>query len=81
MKLNKVEEKKNLLKVELEGESHTFPGLLCSECEADQVSYNIEHPLTSSPVVTVVDNSPKAALLNASKKVVALCRQFKTKLK
>ena len=66
-----LEESKNLLKMEVQGEDHTLANYLRKELWQDKsvkvAGYNIEHPLVSHPVLIVETSSgsPRKALLSA----------------
>lgn len=83
MKLKKVEDKKNKLVVEVEGEGHTFLNLLrenCWEAGAEQASYMMEHPKLSEPQITVRGKNPKKILKKASKITEKQAKEMKKKL-
>ena len=67
MELVKVQEDKNFLELEVKGEGHTLCNLLrfygWQQKGVEIVSYNIEHPLVSSPVFCVKGKAPKKILL------------------
>jgi len=85
MEIKVVEQNKNKMVVEIAGEDHTFCNLLKDELWNDShvklASYNIKHPLVSSPYVIVeTDGSvtPKQALANAAKRISKAADKFKT---
>jgi DNA-directed RNA polymerase subunit L len=66
----------NELKIEIEGEGHTFCNVLqqvlLEDDTIEMAGYNIEHPLTSNPTVyvrTKGTQKPKAVLIEAAKKI------------
>lgn len=76
MKITKVSEEKNKLRIKIEGESHTFCNLLKDELAKIKgvvaASYYVEHPLIGVPQMTVeTDGSiaPKKALEDAAKHI------------
>ncbi len=83
MELNIVEEGKNKLLLEVEGEDHTFCNALKNELLNDShvkvATYNIKHPLVSNPVLIVETDgkSPKSVLEAAAKKLGKLVDKFK----
>jgi DNA-directed RNA polymerase subunit L len=85
MELKIIEQEKNKLVLEIEGEDHTFCNVLKDELWNDEhvklASYNIKHPVVSSPYVIVeTDGSitPQQALANAAKRVGKAAEKFKT---
>ena len=75
MNLKILEEKKNKLVFELEGESHTFCGILKKELWNDEhvkaAGYYIEHPLLNVPrfVLETDGADPKKTLQSAAKRI------------
>ncbi len=72
MKLNILERTKNELKIELEGEGHTFCNLLQHTLLQDKTvevaGYDIPHPLVRSPILLIrmkENKSPEKALVRA----------------
>jgi len=57
MKVNILNKTENELKIEIEGEGHTFCNVvqkaLLKDKTVDLAGYNVPHPLTSSPVIYV----------------------------
>ena len=72
MELKILEEKKNKLVVELDGETHSFCNALKKELWNDKsvksAGYNIEHPLVGIPKIVVETDGkdPKKALIDAA---------------
>jgi len=67
---------KNELKIELDGESHTFCNAiqkaLLKDGRVDLAGYNISHPLISSPIIylrTKARSKPEIVLKEAAKDV------------
>jgi DNA-directed RNA polymerase subunit L len=73
MELNFLEDRKDSMVVELKGEEHTFPGLLCwallKDSKVQVAVYDIPHPLIGTPHLHVKTKgeTPKAALKKALK--------------
>lgn len=72
MKINILEKTKNKLKIELEGEGHTFCNLLTHTLLQDNIvemaGYDIPHPLISNPILQIRmkgNRSPENALARA----------------
>lgn len=71
MKFKKISEKDNELEFELQGEDHTFAGILVSKLLEDKnveiAQYDIPHPLVSHPTffVRVKKGEPRKALKEA----------------
>ena len=87
MKVTVLKRAKGLLKVEVEGEGHTFGNLLqetlLEDKNVDWAGYDLPHPLFSQPVVTVRmkgEGSPEKALERASKKIRQNTEEFSEKL-
>lgn len=57
MKVNILNKTENELKIEIEGEGHTFCNVvqkaLLKDKTVDLAGYNVPHPLTSNPVIYV----------------------------
>ncbi len=76
MELESVDKKKNKLTIEIKDEDHTICNAIKDELNADSAvkaaGYNVEHPLTSDPKMTVettTSSEPKKALLSATKRL------------
>ncbi len=85
MKVTILEKKSNELKVEIEGESHTFCNVLQEALLEDETiemaAYDIPHPLISKPIVYVRTKgrrSPETALREAVEKIRGRSRDFGT---
>lgn len=72
LKLNILEKTKNGLKIELEGEGHTFCNILqhtlLQDNTVEMAGYDIPHPLISSPILLIrmkENRSPEKALVRA----------------
>lgn len=84
MKVTILEKKSNELKVEIEGEGHTFCNVLqkalLEDDTIEMAAYDIPHPLISNPIVYVRTNGhrrPEIALRKAVKKIRRRSRNFK----
>jgi DNA-directed RNA polymerase subunit L len=76
MKVNVLKKSKGFLKVEVEGEGHTFGHLmqnaLLEDKTVDWAGYDLPHPLFTKPTITVRmkgEASAEKALERAAKKV------------
>jgi len=74
----------NELKIEIEGEGHTFCNVLqkalLDDDTIEMAGYNIEHPLISNPTVyvrTKEKRKPETALIDAAKKMQKQNKEFK----
>jgi len=83
MKVTILERKPNELKVEIEGEGHTFCNVLQKALLEDETfemaAYDIPHPLISNPIVyirTKGRRSPEIALREAAEKIQRRSREF-----
>ncbi len=72
MKIKILKKSKNELKIEIEGEGHTFCNLLqktlLRDKRVDMAGYHIKHPLTENPVLyinTKARSKPDTVLLKA----------------
>jgi DNA-directed RNA polymerase subunit L len=84
MKVNILSKTKNELKIEVEGEGHTFCNILqktlLKDSSVEFAGYEIPHPLTSNPIIyvrTKIQRSPERALANAAKKIGADAEEFR----
>jgi len=84
MKVNILNKTKNELKIEIEGEGHTFCNILhktlLNDSSVEFAGYEIPHTLTASPVVyvrTKSQKSPEKALINAAKKIGTDAEEFR----
>jgi DNA-directed RNA polymerase subunit L len=84
MKINTVADEKNMLQIEVGGESHTFMNVLKEELYEDKnvmsAAYMFDHPLVSDPKVIVRTKtaSPKKALQEAATRISKQAKDFKT---
>ncbi len=79
MEIRTVEKGKNLLKVEVKGESHTLLNLMREKlwkAGAQQASYMIKHPYLSNPVIVVRSADPKKTLSGAAQLVLNDAKEF-----
>jgi len=77
----------NELRIEMEGEGHTFCNLLQKALLEDETlemaSYDVPHPLVSNPIVYVRTKGkrhPETALREAAEKIRSQSREFRTSL-
>ena len=82
MKLKVLKKTTNEIKLEIEGEGHSFCNamqkVLLSEETIDTSGYTIAHPLTANPVIRVrtLKGRPETALRNAAEKLQKKTRQL-----
>lgn len=82
MELKVLEDSKNKLIVEIEGEGHALCNALKSELwnnkKVDIAGYNIAHPLVGVPKLVIETDSgkPKEALVDAAKKIKKEADEF-----
>lgn len=87
MEINILEESKNFLKIEIQGEDHTLANYLRGELWQDKTvkvaGYNIEHPLVSNPILTLETSSgsPRRALVAAVERLKKKNTALLTKIK
>ena len=89
MELRFIEDKKNLVLIEIDGVGHGFCNLLKQELAADKdvklATYRIDHPLIGVPLMRVEGSNPKVSVKKAVKKlqktVSDLKAEFKKKIK
>jgi len=73
MQLKFIEDRKSSMVVELVGEEHTFPGLLCwallQDSKVSVAVYDVPHPLVGTPRVHIKTKgeTPRAAIKKALK--------------
>jgi len=84
MQVKILEKKPNELKIEIEGEDHSFCNalqrVLLEDETIEMAGYNIPHPLVSSPIVyvrTKGQRRPETALRNAAEKIRKQNKEFK----
>lgn len=77
MKINLLEKSKNVLRIELAGEGHTFCNALQEELLKDETleftGYSISHPLIAQPVLYIRTRGrrkPETALTESSKNLI-----------
>jgi DNA-directed RNA polymerase subunit L len=78
----------NELRIEIEGEGHTFGNVLqkalLEDDTIEMAGYNIKHPLISNPTVylrTKEKRKPEEALRDAAKKIHERSKEFKKSFK
>jgi DNA-directed RNA polymerase subunit L len=82
MKIKVLMKTGNELKMEIEGEGHSFCNalqkVLLGEEMIETVGYNIAHPLTANPVIHVRTQKgrPETALRNGAEKLEKKTKQF-----
>ncbi len=82
-----LENEKNRLKLEIQGEGHTFCNVLKKELwnegSIDIAGYSIKHSLTAEPVLTVEvsKGDPKKVLLDAVGRLKKINKELKEKSK
>jgi DNA-directed RNA polymerase subunit L len=82
MKIKVLKKTGNELKMEIEGEGHTFCNalqkILLGDEAIETAGYDVPHPLTANPVVFVrtVKGRPETALRNAAEKLQKKTKQF-----
>ncbi|MBU0530253.1 MAG: DNA-directed RNA polymerase subunit L [Candidatus Aenigmatarchaeota archaeon] len=84
MKLRVVENKKDKLRIEVVGESHTLLNLLRETAwkeGAEQASYIVEHPYMSNPELIIRSNNPKNVLSSTAQSIVDQSIAFEKELK
>jgi len=76
MKVEILKKTKNELKIEIDGEGHTFCNVvqkaLLKNKKVDLAGYDVPHPLTANPVVylrTKTQNKPETVLRDAVREV------------
>ena len=86
MEVQLVQEDKDLIELKIIGEGHTLCNLIRNElCDSDSVSfasYNLKHPLVSSPILAVKTSKgkPRKALLDSIQSLKAKTKEFKSLL-
>ena len=87
MKVNILERTKNSLKIELEGEGHTFCNILQKtlllDRDVEYAGYNVPHPLTNASFVELkVKGSRRAekVLISSAKKIGTDAKEFEEKI-
>ena len=87
MELLVLKEEKNILELEIKGEDHTLANLLRNELwnvdSVELASYNIKHPIVSSPILSlsVTKSKPKKALEDAVHNIKSKTKEFRSLLK
>lgn len=82
MKVRVLKKTGNELKMEIEGEGHSFcnalQNVLLSDEAIETAGYTIPHPLTANPVIHVRTQKgrPETALRNAAEKLQKKTKQF-----
>ena len=83
MKVTVIENKKDKLKVEVQGESSTLTSVIAKQVweEGGEAAAVRDHPFLKEPAILVMGSNPKGKLEKAAKKVEKQCEEFKTKFK
>jgi len=88
MKIKVLKKTSNELKIQVEGEGHTFCNVLQKALLEDDTieiaGYNISHPLVSNPIIyvhTKGKRKPEAALREAAKKIWNQSKDFRKSFK
>lgn len=84
MRVNVIKREENELKIEIEGEDHTFCNalqtVLLEDEDVELAGYTIPHPLISNPVFYVrmkEKRKPVEALRKAAEKLISLNEELK----
>jgi DNA-directed RNA polymerase subunit L len=84
MNVKVLEKGPNELRIEIEGEGHTFCNVLQKALLEDETvemaGYDIHHPLISNPIIYVQTKGkrhPETALREAAEKMRTQCREFR----
>jgi len=87
MNVKVLKKEPNEMRIEIEGEGHTFCNVLQKALLKDETiemaSYDIHHPLVSNPIIYVRTKGkrhPETALREAGEKIRTQCREFRTSL-
>ena len=85
MKINVIEEKKDILIIEIEGARHTIPNLireaLWEDNSVDLAAYEKKHPMLGNPKVIIKAKDPRKALLTAIKRTEEAVKEFEEEFK
>lgn len=88
MEIKVLKKTPNELKIEIEGEGHTFCNVLqkalLEDGAIELAGYSIEHPLISNPTVyvrTKEKGKPETALMDAAKKIQSRSKEFQVSFK
>jgi len=87
MELKIIKDEKDMMQVELVGESTTFANLLKDELYEDKsvtsAAFLVEHPLVSNPriIVRTKGKTPKKALKDAAARIEKKAADFETQFK
>lgn len=88
MKIKVLKKTSNELKIQVEGEGHTFCNVLQKALLEDDTieiaGYDIPHPLVPNPVIyvhTKGKRKPEAALREAAKKIRSQSKEFRKSFK
>ena len=88
MKINVIKSSDNELKIEIEGAGHSLLNVLqktlLQDSKIEVAGYHVPHPLIDSGVLFVHTKDkvkPETAILDATKKVLDLSKDFQTSFK
>ena len=84
MKLETVTKGKDMLEVEVDGETHTLLNILREnawKAGADQASYFIDHPYLSEPHLSIRAKNPKKVLMDAAELLITDAKTFQREFK
>ena len=84
MKMETVNKGKDMLEVEVKGETHTLLNLLRENAwrvGAEQASYFVDHPYLSEPHLTIYAKNPKKVLLDATELLITDVKAFQREFK
>jgi DNA-directed RNA polymerase subunit L len=79
MNIKVLEESKEMMKIEFEDESETFPQLLATQVwkEGGEASAIREHPFTENPKIVVMGSNTTKVLSKADTAIEEQCDEFK----
>jgi DNA-directed RNA polymerase subunit L len=88
MKIKILKRTSNELKIEVEGEGHTFCNVLqkalLEDDTIEMAGYDIPHPLVDNPIIyvhTKGNRKPEAAIREAAKKIRSRNKEFRKSFK
>lgn len=81
MQVKAVKDEKELLEVEIAGESHTLTQLVARIAEGGDVAAVLEHPFMAEPKLIVSGTNPKKILEKAASKIQEDAEQFAEQFK
>ncbi len=84
MKLKVIENRKDKVKLEVSGETHTLLNLLRENAwraGARQASYIVKHPYMTQPVIIAMSKNPKKTLSDAAQTIIDDVKDFEKEFK